>query len=55
MSIVFDHVEGVVQKAEEAAPSPSGAAQTTPSRPEREHFEEHARRHERLVRRLHAD
>ncbi len=56
MSITFDHVEGVVQKADEpgGAPRPGGEAAPAP-KPPAETFEESRRRMERLARRLHAD
>lgn len=55
MSITFDHVEGVVQKAAEpggtAAPAPGGSPSTKPA----ETPEAAERRRERLARRTHAD
>jgi hypothetical protein len=55
MGIVFEQIEGVVQKAEaEGAPaSPDGEARTP--RPQDEVFEETRRRVERLATRLAAD
>jgi hypothetical protein len=56
MSITFDHVEGVVQKAgESAAPAPSGEATPAAEKPSAESLEETRRRMERMARRLHAD
>lgn len=55
MSITFDHVEGVVQKAEGTSPAPAGGAARTEQKPHAESFEETRRRLERMARRLHAD
>ena len=57
MSITFDHVEGVVQKAGEGGTAPAPSADATPAaqKPAAESFEETRRRMERMARRLHAD
>lgn len=54
MSIVFDEIEGIVQKDEETA-SESPPAAAPPSRPAIEVFEESARRCDWIARRLTAD
>jgi hypothetical protein len=57
MSIVFDQVDGVVQKDGDPAAQPSAApaAPAAPQRPAAEQFEETHHRMEWLTRRLAAD
>jgi hypothetical protein len=56
MSITFEHVEGVVQKAG-GGTTPPAASEGTPAsqKPQAETFEEMRRRQERMARRLHTD
>jgi hypothetical protein len=56
MSIVFDQIEGVVQKAEATPPADTGASPSPAAqKPPHEAFEDARRRMERHARRLHAD
>lgn len=55
MGITFDHVEGVVQKASEPAPTPQPEIGDKTPKPAAESYEETRRRMERMAHRLHAD
>jgi hypothetical protein len=56
MGVVFEQVEGVVQKAESPTPAAdSGADGAGRAKPPHESYDEMRRRMERLMRRLHAD
>jgi hypothetical protein len=55
MSIVFDQVEGVVQKKSEGATTPVPTGDRKPAQPAAEAHAHHQRVLEQRARRLHAD